>query len=410
MTHPDVTPLAEARKKILSRLTPLEKREQIAVMEARQRYAAQSLSSTADLPPTDNAAVDGFGVHAGFLEKHPNHEFKVIGSARAGHPFEGTIPAGNAVRIFTGAIMPNGPDCVFMHEDCDEKNGFVRCSLPPKKGLNIRSKGENLITGEALLSAGQKITSADIGQLSAAGIAEISVSQRLRIGVLSTGDELAPAGKTLTHGRIFDSNAPMLSALVKADGHLVQQGGIISDKRATLASAYGHALDTCDVVLSSGGASDGHEDHTQGALADIGAECIVWRLAIKPGRPMAVAVRGQQLICCLPGNPVAAFVCYKMLVSALLDRLAGGHPRSVFSLRVPAGFSMTKSAGRAEFLRARIDTNLDGTSVICLHGRKGAGVISSLTGADGLVELPLEVETILAGQLLSFMPFQEVTL
>ena len=410
MSHPDVTPLAEARDKILSQLTPLGFRETIAVRQASKRYAAEELLSHYDLPPSDNAAVDGFGIHAAFLQHHPDHAFRIVASARAGHPFDGVIKEGEAIRIFTGAMMPEGPDCIFMHEDCAESGGFVRCTLPARQGMNVRPRGENLALGETLLAAGQKLSAADIGQLSAAGVEDIIVSRQLRVAILSTGDEITPPGMPLQQGHIFDANAPMLAALVGADGHAVHEAGIVRDERAALVTAYKAALETADVILSSGGASDGDEDHTQGALQDSGADCLVWRLAMKPGRPMAVGMRGNQLICCLPGNPVAAFVCYKLLVAPLLDKLAGGTPKPAFTVQVAAGFSHKKRVGRAEYLRARIETDASGASIIQLHGRKGAGVISSLTGADGLVELPLEAENITAGQMLSFMPFQEIGL
>ena len=408
MSHPDTTPLAEARDNVLSQLTPLGLSETVPVRQANKRFAAEDLVSDYDLPPSDNAAVDGFGIHAAFLAHHPDHAFRIVASARAGHPFDGVIKEGEAVRIFTGAMMPTGPDCIFMHEDCEESDGFVRCALPARQGMNVRPRGENLSSGEVLLTAGQKLTPAIIGQLSAAGVEDIKVSRQLRVAILSTGDEIIAPGMPLQKGHVFDANAPMLSALVGADGHAIHDGGIVPDERAALVTAYKTALETADVILSSGGASDGDEDHTQGALRDSGADCLVWRLAMKPGRPMAVGLRGNQLICCLPGNPVAAFVCYKLLVAPLLDRLAGGKPQPVFTVRVAAGFSQKKRAGRAEYLRARIETDATGASVIQLHGRKGAGVISSLTGAEGLVELPLEAEKIIAGQMLSFMPFQEI--
>ena len=155
MSHPDATPLAEARDKILSQLTPLGFRETISVRQASKRYAAEDLLSHYDLPPSDNAAVDGFGIHAAFLQHHPDHAFRIVASARAGHPFDGVIKEGEAIRIFTGAMMPEGPDCIFMHEDCAESGGFVRCTLPARQGMNVRPRGENLALGETLLAAGQ---------------------------------------------------------------------------------------------------------------------------------------------------------------------------------------------------------------------------------------------------------------
>ena len=180
--------------------------------------------------------------------------------------------------------------------------------------------------------------------------------------------------------------------------------GIVKDKRKDLANKYDECLSKSDVVISSGGASDGVEDHTQNALKDIGAKCIVWQLAMKPGKPMAVGLLGKKIIFCLPGNPVAAFVCSKLLIKPLIIKLAGGVNLNPLSIKLPSGFEHNKKIGRAEYLRAKI-VNEDAKTFITLHGRKGAGVISSLTGADGIVEIPMEYKSVVKGELLNFYPF-----
>lgn len=232
----------------------------------------------------------------------------------------------------------------------------------------------------------------------------------LHVGVISTGDELVEAGDARLTGQIFDSNRPMLAALCRQTGVRLTDFGIVKDNRTSLTAAYQTALEECDVIISSGGASDGIEDHTQGAMQDIGAEPVFWRLAMKPGRPMAAGRRGQQMMFCLPGNPVAAFVCFRLLVSPVLDRLAGAAVRLPLSLMVASGFAHKKQAGRAEFLRAHLTLSPDGQQQACLHGRKGAGVISSLTGADGLVEIPFSATALAPGQPVRFYPFYEVAL
>jgi molybdopterin molybdotransferase len=196
----------------------------------------------------------------------------------------------------------------------------------------------------------------------------------------------------------------MLKSLLSLHYLKVLDLGIVKDNRTQLAEKYAEALIKSDVVISSGGASDGIEDHTQNALKDIGAKCLVWQLAMKPGKPMAIGMLGKKIVFCLPGNPVAAFVCTKLLINPILMKLAGGTDWDPLSFKLPAGFDHHKQNGRAEFLRAKI-INKDQRSFVYLHGRKGAGVISSLTGADGIVEIPLEAETVSKGDFLKFYPF-----
>ena len=411
MPHPVTTPYEKARALLLAAAenrTPA--REQVPLSAALGQVLAADLTSPFNLPQTDNAAVDGYAVHADYLAAHPDHLFNIIGTARAGHPFEGKAEPGQVVQVFTGAVMPQGPDCVLMHEDCQISAEGVICGKLLKPGTNMRPAGENLATGELVAEQGTRLSAADIGQLAAAGFAEIPVFRPLHVGLISTGDELVEAGRDRITGQIFDSNRPMLAALCRQTGVRLTDFGIVKDNRASLTAAYQTALEECDVIISSGGASDGIEDHTQGAMQDSGAEPVFWRLAMKPGRPMAAGLRAQQMIFCLPGNPVAAFVCFRLLVSPVLDRLAGAAVRLPLSLLVASGFAHKKQAGRAEFLRARLETAADGSQQAVLHGRKGAGVISSLTGADGLVEIPFSATALVPGQPVRFYPFHEVAL
>ncbi|MEK9849980.1 MAG: gephyrin-like molybdotransferase Glp [Candidatus Puniceispirillum sp.] len=399
-------PIDEARTLILDRLQQVVAVERVAISMAIGRIAAEDIVSNIDLPATHNAAVDGYAVHSSCLADTPETAFRVAGVARAGHPFSGEIRKGEAVEIYTGGVMPPGPDCVAMHEDCVRTGDHVVIAAKLKAGSNMRPPGENLQHGEIVVSAGQKITAALIGQLAASGHAEINVYRQLKVVVLSTGDEIVAAGKDLAAGQISDANRPMLISMLQQSHIDVIDGGIVPDSQEALSTAYRQALDAADVVISSGGASDGIEDHTQPAMKAVGATCRFWRLAMKPGRPMAVGQRDEKLIFCLPGNPVAAFVCTRLLIQPALTRLGGGAVMPFLKLSLRAGFSHRKKGGRAEYLRVVVTG--DGESqVMQLHGRKGAGVISSLTGADGLVEIPLENEGVEIGMTLSFLPFHE---
>ena len=402
-------PIDVAREMLANRITPLTGDETVLLDASLGRLAATDITSTIDLPRTHNAAVDGYGVSAKILADNPSKAFKIVGAARAGHPFVGAIRDDEAIEIYTGAIMPDGPDCVAMHEDCDRKGQFVVIQKPLKPGSNMRPPGENLAKGEAVIAKGQRINAALIGQLAAAGHDRIAVQKPVTVGLLSTGDEIVEAGGGLEPGQVYDSNRPMMRALLADPILSLSDHGIVPDKLTALTSAYDEALAMHDVVISSGGASDGIEDHTQAAMQAVGADCALWRLAMKPGRPMAVGKKDKKLIFCLPGNPVAAFVCTKLLIMPVLTHLAGGVMTMPLKCIVPAGFSHKKAAGRAEYLRATISDGIDGQE-IKLHGRKGAGVISSLTGADGLVEIPLENAGVEMGLPLAFLPFADRTL
>ena len=399
-------PINQARDHLLASIVALDASESVPLDNALGRISSEKVVSNLDLPSTHNAAVDGYGVDSESLTKAPERPFKIVGIARAGHPFDGVIGQGEAIEIYTGGVMPSGSNCVAMHEDCARDGDKVLISKKLFAGSNMRAPGENLAKGEIVIAKGQTITSALIGQLAASGTAQIQVQRRLRVGVLSTGDEVVPAGHKAGFGQIFDANRPMLKAMLKNNRSELIDYGIVPDSLSALTDAYRQALKVADVVISSGGASDGIEDHTQSAMQAIGAECAFWRLAMKPGRPMAVGRFGKKLIFCLPGNPVAAFVCTRLLIIPLLTRLAGGIPQSLLKLIVPAGFEHQKKAGRTEFLRVVLVNNGD-EQQLQLHGRKGAGVISSLTGADGLVEIPLENAGVEIGTLLSFLPFHE---
>ena len=385
-----------------SQILPLDK--------ALHHIAADTLTSPINLPRVANAAVDGYGLDRASYAQNPDGFFPVAAQIEAGHPHDGVIPAGAAVRIFTGAVMPDGPDFVMMHEDCtaQERDGrlYVRFDKAPKAQLNIRPAGENLHTGEMLIEAGTALRPEHMGQLAAAGIADLNVRPALTVALCSTGDEINEVGTALAPGQIYDSNRPMLASFIRQDGHHLLDLGIIKDDSASLADAFNQALQSADILICSGGASDGDKDYTQAILAEIGADILFWRLRMKPGRPMAAARLGQKMIFCLPGNPVAAYVCMTLLVQPVIDHMHGRTPR--FARRIPlaAGFTHKKSPYRTEYLRVRLAQNAKGETQMQLHGRRGAGVISSLTGADGLVEIPEEITEVKEGDQLAFLPFQ----
>ena len=407
MPHPVLTSLKEAQDRLFHAAHQVSRPQAVrcGLADALGAVCAEDVTAPHALPPADCAAVDGYAVYTSDLDTP--EALPIIGTARAGHPYAGQVSPGQALRIFTGAVMPHGPDCILMHEDCHEKDGQVTTELRLRAGMNIRPRGENLKQGEVLVRDGQFLSAADIGQLAAGGIGSLEVYGRKKVALISMGDELVQPGHELSDGQIYDSNRPMLSALLKSHPVIVDEGGAIDDNPERLTAAFSEALSANDVLISTGGASDGIEDHTQAALQALGAEVLFWRLALKPGRPACVAQLGEKLIFCLPGNPVAVYVCFMHLVRPALDIIGGGRPRMMKAVCLPSGFDYQKKPGRAEYIRAILDTDRSGRSIVMPYGRKGAGVISSLTGADGVVEIPEQADKIATGQLVNFLFFRD---
>ncbi len=401
-----LTKLNTAINRILKNIQPLNKKIKISLDKANQRFNYNTLKSNLSLPETLNSAVDGYGVSYKSFLKNPKNKFHVVALAKAGNPYPKKIMAQEAIEIYTGSILPKGVDTVVMFENCERTGSKLLIKQKIKKYQNVRPIGENIKKGEIIIKKGEILNSSYIGQLAASGNNEIEVFKKVKVAILSTGNEVVNlTAQKKAYSQIYDSNRPMLRSIFSEAYLEIFDMGIVKDTKHDLVNVYLKSLSKCDVVISSGGASEGIEDHTQSALKHIGAESLVWQLAIKPGKPMGVSVLGKKLIFCLPGNPVAAFVCSKFLIKPALVKIAGGNDFTSFFFKIPSGFEHTKKIGRTEFLRARIN-NSGCQSVILLHGRKGSGVISSLTGADGLVEIPYNKKNVLKGELLKFYPFE----
>ena len=402
-----VTPikLELAKDLLIKSIIKKNKKSLICIYKAEERINFSTIKSKFNLPATANSAVDGYGIlHRTFLN-NPKTRFEVVGVSRAGHPFNKKILPHQAIEIYTGAILPEGVDTIIMHEKCKRFDDKVIVNELVKQNQNMRPIGENLIKGEVVVKKGKLLNAADIAQLAASGNNEIDVYKKLKVSIVSTGDELILSDSNKSSkGQVYDSNKPMLLSLLNHNFLNLNDQGIVKDNRDELAKKFSKALSNSDVVISSGGASDGIEDHTQNAIRDIGAECLIWQLAMKPGKPMAVGRKKNKLIFCLPGNPVAAFVCSKLIVKPILIKLAGGIDFEPLVIKIPSGFNFKKRQGRTEYLRGKIISE-ENSNFLTVHGRKGAGVISSLTGADGIIEIPFNYENVKVGELLKFYPF-----
>jgi molybdopterin molybdotransferase len=376
------------------------------LLAACGRILARDVVASMNLPPHANSAVDGYAfAHADVV---PGQEtvLPVSGRAAAGHPLGKPIGQGRAVRIFTGAPMPEGTDTVMMQEDCIVEGEQVRLRSGIKKGANRRHAGEDVAEGTVAIPAGRRLAPADLGLAAALGYSELPVFRRLRVALLSTGDEVRDPGTVLPPGMIFDANRFMLAALLGALGCTVSDFGIRPDREAALADALATASAKHDLIVTSGGVSTGEEDHVKPAIERLG-RLHFWRLAIKPGRPVALGQIGNVPLIGLPGNPVAALVTFVVLARPLILKLAGAAPcpHRLFSVR--AAFSYRKKPGRREYVRASL--RRDGKALVAVkYPKDGAGILSSITGSEGLVIVDEQTSELAPGMTVDFLPFSEV--
>jgi molybdopterin molybdotransferase len=398
--------VAEALAEIDARLSRVVGSEMVALRAAAGRILASDVVATMNLPPHANSAVDGYAVaHSDLL---PDREtlLPVTGRAAAGHPLDRCARHGEAIRIFTGAPMPDGTDTVMMQEDCIIEDGGVRLKPGIKKGANRRHAGEDVAEGEIALPAGRLLRAPDLGLAAALGRRELCVFRPLRVALLSTGDEVCDPGAPLPSGAIYDANRFMLGALFAGLGCVVTDFGIYPDREAALVDALAGAGAGHDLIVTSGGVSTGEEDHVKSAVERLGT-LHFWRLAIKPGRPVALGqVNGVPLIG-LPGNPVAVIVTFIVLARPLIARLAGATPRVPRLFPVRAGFSYRKRPGRREYLRASLERDGD-TIAATKYPRDGAGILSSIVRSDGFIILDEATNSLVAGTMVDFLPFSEV--
>jgi molybdopterin molybdotransferase len=398
---------SEALKLIESRTLPLPEPETVPLARALHRILASPVVSALNVPPHDNAAVDGYAVFFDDLVPGAPTLLPVEGRATAGHPLGRAARRGAAVRIFTGAPMPDGPDTVFMQEDCVEESGKVRLPSGLKRGANRRRAGEDVKAGATVLAPGVRLRPQEIGLAASLGCTGLTVYRRLRVALLSTGDEVREPGAPLPPGAIYDANRYALRALLEGLGSEVTDLGILPDSLAAIQSALARAAGSHDLIVTSGGMSTGEEDHMRAAVEAQG-RLHFWRLAIKPGRPVAMGQVGRVPFLGLPGNPVAVMVTFLVLARPLILRLAGAQGIAPRSFSVASGFAYRKKQGRCEYLRARLEPASGGGWVAQKFPRDGAGILSSMVDSDGLVVLDEAVTDVEPGASVPFMPFREV--
>jgi molybdopterin molybdotransferase len=397
-------PLEEMERLIQERVQPIGGKETVALGEAAGRVLAADVIATLDLPPFDNSAVDGYAVRHRDLNPDAETSLDVAGRVMAGHRPPREVGAGQAVRIFTGAVMPADADTVFMQEDVRTDGDKV--IVPPglKAGANRRLAGEDMKAGAVALPAGRVLSPADVALAAALGLTTLAVRPQLRVALFSTGDEIVEPGTVRPPSALFDANRALLAGLLARRAVVVSDLGIVPDNPDALRRAIAEAARTHDLVLTSGGVSTGEADHVRTAVESIG-KLVFWRVAIKPGRPVAMGVVEGAAFAGLPGNPVAAFVTFVRVVRPLLLRLGGALPQTLVPLPVKASFSYRKKKGRREYVRVALRCAADGSVEAVKHPQEGAGVITSLTETDGLAELADDTTKIEPGATVGFLSY-----
>ena len=391
-------PVDEALGLLRDRLTPIVR--QLTAKPEVGQVLAEDVHARRSNPPRPNSAVDGYGFAFAATGQGVQRLPLVDGRAAAGQPFDGAVPAGQAVRILTGAILPEGVDTVVLEEDTALDGATVVFDGPVKPRANTRKAGEDVVEGALALPKGNRLRAPDLALLSALGVAEVPVYAPLRVGVLSTGDEIIsdPSAEASPH-QIYDANRPMLLALARGWGYEAVDLGHAPDDADMIAARLDAATDNVDVVLTSGGASAGDEDHVSRLLRERG-NLTSWRIALKPGRPLALAMWRGVPVFGLPGNPVAALVCALVFGRPALSLMAGAGWVAPQGFTVPAAFAKSKKPGRREYLRARLGT--EGAEVF---KSEGSGRISGLSWATGLVELPDGALEVGPGTPVTFYPY-----
>ena len=378
--------------------------EVVALNRAGGRIAAEDLHARNDLPPFANSAVDGYAVRHADLAGADDTVLPVGGRLAAGAAAS-VSAAGRAVRIFTGAAMPPDADSVFMQEDVVVEGGSVRLPAGLARGANMRAAGEDVVRQSVVVAKGRRLRPQDLALAAATGHRSILVRRAVRACVLSTGDELVKPGSRLGPGAIYDSNRIMLGVLLSRLGIEVCDFGIAPDEPRTLRDRLRQAAETNDVILSSGGVSVGEEDHVKAAVEAAG-QLAFWRLAIKPGRSLAMGRVGDAMFVGLPGNPVAAYVTFAFVVRPLLAHLAGAAPQPPRPWQVRSAFAARKRAGRREYIRVSLAQAGDGVFEARRFPREGAALLTSLTTTDGLAELADDATQVAVGDMISFHPYE----
>ena len=398
-------PVEQALSQMLAAIEPLTDYDTVSLEKALGRVLAVDIHSRLDIPPFDNSAMDGYALRSADLAN--SDSLKLAGQSFAGSPFEGHCPEGSCVRIMTGAQVPPELDAVVMQEQTCRDGDLVRFQKTVDAGNNVRNRGEEIATGDCVLSAGETLTARHLALLATVGVAKVKVVRKLKVAIFSTGDELMPLGTELKPGEIYDSNRyGIMAVLSRMDVDLLDLG-VIKDDPAAIREAFRYADKAADVVITSGGVSVGEADFTREIMEEMG-EINFWKLAIKPGKPFAFGRFDNSIFFGLPGNPVSALVTLYELAKPAMHKLGGVPYKAPLTLKASLNGTLKKAPGRTDYQRGVLTTDDNGQLTVTSTGHQGSGMMSSLALADCFIVLERERGSVEAGETVTVQPFDRL--
>ncbi len=401
---PNSLPVAEALARIQQIVAPITITEQVDLIASLNRVLASNVLSPVNVPNHTNSAMDGYAVRFEDIIENPVTKLALVGKAFAGHAYEGRLEPGQAVRIMTGAVMPDGADTVIMQEDTEIiSHQQIKVDSNHKQGQHVRYAGESLKQGDVALQTGRRLNSADIGLLASLGVAQIEVYKKPTIAFFATGDEVKPLGQALEHGEVYDSNRYTLNSMLASLNVDILDLGIIGDDPELTAKTFKQAAQHTDAVIVSGGASVGEADYVRTTLNQLG-EVSFWKLAMKPGRPLSFGTLEDAIFFGLPGNPVSVMVTFYQFVLPALKRLMGETDTRPKRFLVPCVSELKKRPGRTEYQRGRLFYDDDILKVEST-GQQGSGILSSMSRGDCFIVLPDDCDGVAAGNMVEVEPF-----
>lgn len=393
-----------ALERIDAAVRPITDYEYSHLRGALNRNLAQSIVSPINVPAHTNSAMDGYAIRGTDIPTEGQTTLAVVATVMAGRPTQLAIESGQCARIMTGAKMPEGTDTVIMQEHVKVSDERIIIDANHKTGQNVRQAGEDLAIGEEVLMAGRRLTASDIGMLASLGISEVKITRRLRVAFFSTGDELRGVGEVLGEGQIYDSNRYTLYSMLTGFGAEAIDMGVIPDNRDAIRAALLQATAQADVLITSGGVSVGEADYIKELLIETG-EVNFWKIAMKPGRPLAFGNIQQCHFFGLPGNPVSAMVTFYQFVLPALKKLSGQNIEPSLQIEARTLSPLRKSPGRVEFQRGVLENDANGQLTVRTSGEQGSGILSSMSKANCFIILPMDSGNVEAGSLVKVQPF-----
>ena len=402
---PGLVTIEDAMEQLLAMVSNNQAVETVDLEDALGRILASDQSSSLNIPPEDNSAMDGYAVR--YKDAVEGAQLNMVAKVFAGHPLTQTIQKGDCVRIMTGGQIPDGCDAIIMQENATANGDVITINQTVREGEHIRRQGEDIKVGQSVLLKGRRLTSADIGSLAGLGSQKISVYKKLSIALISTGDELKKPGTKLAPGQFYESNGYTVNALLQRLDVNIINFGIVEDSIEKLTTVFTQADEQADIVITSGGVSVGEADYTKTVLEKLG-KIAFWKLAIKPGKPFAFGLLPNSYFIGLPGNPVSAMVTLHQLAVPLIRRASGENPKTALRLTATTSAKIGKRPGRTDFQRGNYEVNEEGQLMVSPNGAQGSGILSSMSRANCYIILEKDRGSVAAGEQVIVEPFDEL--